>query len=211
LTAPRSLRPTNPPLTATRSSPPTNHDMGSHEEPAARAIPAVVLINQEGVIGVIALIGLSLRDSGVWGGLAPRGSLASGVIAGMVVGGICAAGLWMLRRLPALADLEAWQQQMVRDWSIADAIVVALFSGLAEEALIRALLQPIIGLLPAALLFAALHIVPDRRLWLWPILACALGAVLGMIFEFGGYPAAAAAHIAINAFALLRLQRTATE
>jgi hypothetical protein len=34
---------------------------------------------------------------------------------------------------------------------------------------------------------------------------------LGMIFEFGGYPAAAAAHIAINAFALLRLRRTSVE
>jgi hypothetical protein len=32
-----------------------------------------------------------------------------------------------------------------------------------------------------------------------------------MIFEFGGYPAAAAAHIAINAFALVRLQRMAEE
>ena len=160
--------------------------MGSHEEPAARAIPAVVLIHQEGVIGVIALVGLSLREKGVWGGLAPRGSLASGVIAGMVAGAICAGGLWMLRRLPALADLEAWQQQMVRDWSVVDAIVVAVFSGVAEEALIRALLQPIIGLLPAAFLFAALHIVPDRRLWLWPILACALG--VGDDFRFRRLP-----------------------
>jgi membrane protease YdiL (CAAX protease family) len=100
---------------------------------------------------------------------------------------------------------------MVRNWSVTDAAAVAVFSGLAEEALIRALLQPIIGLLPAALLFAALHFVPDRRLWLWPVLACALGVGLGMIFKLGGYPAAAAAHIAINAFALFRLQRAAVE
>jgi membrane protease YdiL (CAAX protease family) len=185
--------------------------MGSHEEPSARAIPAVVLIHQEGVIGVIALVGLSLRADGVLGGLAPRGSLATGVFAGLFAGSVCAAGLWAVRRLPALADLEEWQGQMVRNWSATDAISVSFFSGLAEEALIRALLQPIIGLLPAALLFAALHVVPDRRLWLWPVLACALGAVLGLIFEFGGYPAAAAAHIAINAFALLRLQRAAEE
>jgi membrane protease YdiL (CAAX protease family) len=130
---------------------------------------------------------------------------------GAIAGVLCAAGLWALRRLPALADLEEWQQRMVRNWTVMDAAAVAVFSGLAEEALIRALLQPVIGLLPAALLFAALHIVPDRRLWLWPVLACVLGAGLGVIFEFGGYPAAAAAHIAINAFALLRLQRTAAE
>jgi len=185
--------------------------MTSHEEPSARAIPAVFLLHQEGVIGVIALVGLSLRAEGVLGGLAPRGSLAVGVFAGLAAGAVCAAGLWAVRRLPALVDLEEWQRQMVRNWSATDAIAVSVFSGLAEEALIRALLQPIIGLLPAAVLFAALHIVPDRRLWLWPVLACALGAVLGMIFEFGGYPAAAAAHIAINAFALLRMQRGAVE
>jgi len=185
--------------------------MGSHKEPTARAIPAVFLIHQEGIIGVIALVGLSLRAEGVLGGLAPRGSLAAGVFAGLAAGATCAAGLWAVRRLPALADLEEWQGQMVRNWSPTDAISVSIFSGLAEEALIRALLQPMIGLLPAALLFAALHVVPDRRLWLWPVLACALGAVLGLLFEFGGYPAAAAAHIAINAFALLRLQRATME
>jgi len=183
--------------------------MGSHEESSARAIPAVALIHQEGVIGIIALVGLSLREGGIVGGLAPRGLLVATLFAGLGAGAICAAGLWAVRSLPALVDLEKWQRQMVRKWSVTDAIAVAVFSGLAEEALIRALLQPIIGLLPAALLFAALHLVPDRRLWLWPVLACALGVVLGLIFEFGGYPAAAAAHIAINAVALLRLQQTA--
>jgi len=183
--------------------------MGLHDEPSSRAIPAVAIIHQEGVIGVIALVGLSLRAEGVLGGLSPRGSLATGVFAGVVAGTLCAAALWAVRRLPALADLEAWQHRMVRNWSVTDAAAVAVFSGLAEEALIRAFLQPVIGLLPAALIFAALHIVPDRRLWLWPVLACALGVGLGMIYELGGYPAAAAAHIAINAFALLRLQRTA--
>ena len=185
--------------------------MVPREEPPVRAIPAVAIIHQEGVIGVIALIGLSLREEGLLGGLAPRGSLAAGVFGGLAAGVVCAAALWAVRRLPALVDLEAWQGQMVRNWSTTDAIAVSVFSGLAEEALIRALLQPIIGLLPAALLFAALHVVPDRRLWLWPVLACALGAGLGMIFEIGGYPAAAAAHVAINAFALIRLQRTAEE
>jgi membrane protease YdiL (CAAX protease family) len=195
----------------TKSEPAANRDMGHTKETPPRSIPAVAIIHQEGVIGVIALIGLSLRAEGILGGLAPRGSLAAGAFAGLAAGAICAAGLWALRRLPALADLEQWQRQMVRNWSVTDAAAVAVFSGLAEEALIRALLQPVIGLLPAALLFAALHVVPDRRLWLWPVLACALGAGLGMIFEFGGYPAAAAAHIAINAFALLRLQRAAEE
>ena len=111
----------------------------------------------------------------------------------------------------AAADLEAWQRKMVKGWSMTDAAVVAVFSGLAEEALVRALLQPVIGLLPAALLFAALHAIPDRRLWLWPVIALLLGIVLGVLFEHAGYPAAAAAHIVINAISLLRLQRPAVE
>jgi membrane protease YdiL (CAAX protease family) len=180
-------------------------------ETTPRAIPATILIHQEGVVAIIALVGLSLRGEGILGGLAPRGAAAVSVLAGLAVGSACAAAVWVLRRLPALAALERWQRDMVRGWSLTDAAAVSLFSGLAEEALVRALLQPIIGLLPAALLFAALHLVPDRRLWLWPALALILGIVLGLVFEYGGYPAAAAAHLAINAFALLRLQRTAQE
>lgn len=181
-----------------------------HDTPP-RSIPAVAILHQEGVIGVIALVGLSVRSEGLLGGLAPRGSAAAGLMVGVLVGVVAAASFVALRHLPALADLERWQRRMVAGWTVTDVAAVSVFSGLAEEALIRALLQPVIGLIPAALLFAALHFVPDRRLWLWPILALVLGLMMGLIFEYWGYPAAAAAHIVINAFALLRLQRTAAE
>ena len=185
--------------------------MATPDDPLPKSIPAVVLIHQEGVIGVIALVGLSLRSEGLVAGLAPNGSAAMAILSGLGVGAICAVALWLLRRLPPLADLERWQRLMVRGWSATDATAVAVFSGLAEEALIRALLQPVIGLVPSALLFAVLHFIPDRRLWLWPVLALVLGVVLGLVYEVGGYPAAAAAHIAINGFSLLRLQRAAVE
>ena len=185
--------------------------MTESPDKSPRAIPAVALLHQEGVIGVIALVGLSVRSEGLLGGLAPRGSTAAGLLLGVLVGVVAAATFIALRHLPALADLEQWQRRMVAGWTTTDVAAVSVFSGLAEEALIRALLQPVIGLIPAAMLFAALHFVPDRRLWLWPILALVLGLVLGLIFEFWGYPAAAAAHIVINAVALLRLQRTAEE
>jgi len=180
-------------------------------DPTPRAIPATILLHQEGVVAIIALVGLSLRADGILSGLAPRGTAVTSVFSGLTVGAVCAAAVWILRRLPALAALEAWQRDMVRGWSVTDAAAVSVFSGLAEEALVRALLQPLIGLLPAALLFAALHLVPDRRLWLWPALALLFGLILGVVFRYGGYPAAATAHIAINAFALLRLQRAAHE
>jgi len=171
-----------------------------------RSIPAVVIIHQEGVIGLIALIGLSLQGDGGLAGLAPTASLVTAVAGGVAVGVGSFAVLWVLRGLRPAADLESWQRRMVQGWSITDALAVALFSGLAEELLIRALLQPLLGLVPAALLFAALHFIPDRRLWLWPILAFVLGLVLGWTFALWGYPAAAAAHITINILSLRRLR-----
>ncbi|MEJ2188403.1 MAG: CPBP family glutamic-type intramembrane protease [Acidobacteriota bacterium] len=147
---------------------------------------------------MIALVGLALREPGLRAGLAPRGSAGYSVSIGVAMGATAAGLLWLVRRYPALEQLERWQRKMVSGWSATDAIAVAVFSGLAEEALIRALLQPIIGLVPAALLFAVLHLVPDRRLWLWPVLALLLGLVLGLAFRIGGYPAAAAAHLLIN-------------
>jgi membrane protease YdiL (CAAX protease family) len=159
----------------------------------------------------MALIGLSLRGDGVLAGLAPSTSLLTSVVGGVAIGVGSFVILWVLRGLRPAADLESWQRRMVQGWSITDAMAVALFSGLAEEALIRALLQPLLGLWPAALLFAALHFIPDRRLWLWPILAFILGLVLGWTFAVWGYPAAAAAHITINALSLLRLRTPATD
>jgi membrane protease YdiL (CAAX protease family) len=183
--------------------------MAPTEDQLPRTIPAVALIHQEGVIGVIALVGLSFRPQGLVDALSPVGSLALALLVGVGAGALSAGLFRCLRSLPPLAALEGWQRRMVKGWSIGDTVAVAVFSGLAEEALVRALLQPIIGLLPAALLFAVLHFTPDRRLWMWPVLALILGVMLGILFEYGGYPAAAAAHVTINAVSLYWLQRSA--
>jgi membrane protease YdiL (CAAX protease family) len=119
--------------------------------------------------------------------------------------------LWPLRNVGPLARLERWQRTIVSDWSVTDAVVVALVSGLAEEALLRALLQPIIGLIPAAAIFAVLHLVPDRRLWIWPVFALVVGLLFGLVFNCWGYPAVAAAHVTVNLAALLRLRRGGQE
>lgn len=181
------------------------------ENTTPRIIPAVVLLHQEGVVAVIALVGLSLSASGIWGGLAARGPLPTAVLTGTLAGVGCFLVLWLIRDLRPLSELENWQRHMIHGWTVTDAAAVAVFSGLAEEALIRGLLQPVIGLLPAAVVFAILHIVPDRRLWMWPVLALILGLVLGGVYELGGYPAAATAHVAINALSLTRLKRLADD
>lgn len=172
----------------------------------------VLLLHQEGVLGLVAIIGLALRDDGsAIAGLRPAGPLWLSVAVGLGAAAAASLVLLLLRRLPALARLERFQAKLVRGWTVADAMAVALLSGLAEEALLRALLQPLLGLFPAAILFAVLHLVPDVRLWMWPVIALALGVVLGWLFEGFGYPAAAAGHVLINAAALARLRTIGTE
>jgi len=155
---------------------------------------------------LVAIVGLALRDGQPLKGLAPVGPMGWSIVAGVAVAAGSSALLWLARDLPPLEVLQQFQGRLVRGWTATDAVAVALLSGLAEEALLRALLQPILGLFPAALLFAALHLVPDRRLWMWPVIALALGLVLGLVFDRFGYPAAAAGHILINILALLRLR-----
>lgn len=171
-----------------------------------RRIPPVVLLHQEGILALVALLGLALRPGGPFPWLAPEGTLLASVAVGAAAGGALSALLWLVRGARPLARLERWQRRLLRDWTATDAAAVALLSGLAEEALLRALVQPVVGLVPAAVLFSLLHVVPDRRLWAWPALAMVLGLALGGLYEVAGYPAAAAAHAALNWLALQRLR-----
>jgi membrane protease YdiL (CAAX protease family) len=174
-----------------------------------RMIRAAMVIHQEGVIALIAVVGIWFRDGGFATAFVARGNFLVAVLAGAGAGLACFCLLWMVRAMGPLRDLEAWQRRMVEGWTAGDAVAVAVFSGLAEEALIRALLQPILGLVPAAAIFAVLHFVPDRRLWAWPLMALLLGLGLGWVFARWGYPAAAAAHVMINGLSLTRFRVTA--
>ncbi len=166
------------------------------------------VVHQEGILGVLALGGLGLRDGSPLPGLLPHGSLATGLAAGAAAGAGIVLLLWAFGRIPAVRALERWQRAMVAGWSLADVVGIALLSGLTEEALVRALFQPLVGLVPAALIFGLLHIVPDRETWVWPLLAVVLGLALGVLFARWGYPAAACAHAAINLGGFLRLKLT---
>jgi membrane protease YdiL (CAAX protease family) len=171
------------------------------------AIPPLAVVHQEGVIGLIAVLGLAFRKGGPLPALSSTAPLMPGLALGLAVGVALAGLLWVLRHLPALASLEGWQRELVGGWSRTEAVGVAVLSGVAEEALARALLQPLVGLWWAALVFAVLHLLPDRRLWLWPVMALALGVVFGVVFEHAGYPACALSHGTVNLIGLLRLQR----
>ena len=71
-----------------------------------RAVRPVLLVHQEGVIALVAVVGLGIRDGSPLAGLAapgPRWSVAIGALVGL--GG--SGALWLIRRLPPLAELAA--------------------------------------------------------------------------------------------------------
>lgn len=84
--------------------------------------------------------------------------------------------------------------------SVGQCIVLALASGVAEEALFRGALQPQVGLFAASLIFGLAHFAPRRDLWPWMPFAAATGLMMGILFEWtGNLIAPVIAHVLINA------------
>jgi membrane protease YdiL (CAAX protease family) len=86
-----------------------------------------------------------------------------------------------------------------------DYIIIGLMAALGEEPLFRGALQPLIGLVPTAVLFGLLHTTSVAHV----MLAGLLGFVLGWLFEWSGslWPPIAA-HLTIDLVTGLLLART---
>ena len=79
-------------------------------------------------------------------------------------------------------------------------LLLAVVSGIAEEALFRGALQPRVGLVAASLLFGLAHFVPRRELLPWTLMSIAAGFLLGWLFDTtGNLVAPVVAHAGINA------------
>ncbi len=84
--------------------------------------------------------------------------------------------------------------------------VLAVASGIGEEALFRGALQPSLGLLGASLVFALAHFAPRRDLWPWSLFAFVAGLALGGLFDAtGNLLAPMLAHALVNAVNLRHL------
>jgi hypothetical protein len=90
----------------------------------------------------------------------------------------------------------------------ADCVLLALVSGVAEEAFFRGALQPRIGLVAASLLFGLAHFAPRRELVPWTLFSVAAGFALGALFDWtGNLLAPVVAHALINAVNIRALTR----
>ena len=90
--------------------------------------------------------------------------------------------------------------------TLAECWLLALVSGIAEEAFFRGALQPQLGLAAASLLFGAAHFIPRRELFAWTPFAIAAGFLLGWLYDAtGSLLAPVVAHAGINGVNLRRL------
>ena len=97
-------------------------------------------------------------------------------------------------------DLARALAQILGPLSIRSCLVLAAASGVAEEALFRGALQPLLGLTAASLLFGLAHFVPRRELLPWTLFTLAAGFGLGALYAWtGNLVAPVIAHAGVNA------------
>jgi len=165
---------------------------------------------QAAVIFYGVLLGVALLWAGLAGdsllylspkaeirGVHPLRDIGLGIVAGVLV---ILLSDQLSRRTQAGAKLARALGRHLGRLSLAECVLLAAVSGVAEEAFFRGVLQPRIGLVAAALLFGLAHFVPRRELMSWAVFAVCAGLLLGILFEStGNLVAPVIAHASINA------------
>jgi membrane protease YdiL (CAAX protease family) len=167
-----------------------------------------------GAMGCVALIWrMTASSDSIFtpaGGAVVGGSSAwSAAAAGLVVG-LAAVGIseWLTRGTKLGEQLADILGESLSGISIADAILLAVASGIAEEMLFRGALQPAVGLFWASLIFGACHFLPRREIAIWSLYAVAMGFAFGWLFDSTGHLLAPiVAHTVVNGINLPRLAR----
>ncbi|MHC5039675.1 MAG: lysostaphin resistance A-like protein [Planctomycetota bacterium] len=152
--------------------------------------------------GWIQLRGDALVFSGAWG-LGIEGGVGAG--AGLLIG----LGSAVLSRVSRHSrGLEREFRTLLGPLSSMEVLILAALSGLVEEVVFRAAVQPKLGLVLTSLLFGALHVGPGRVYLLWTVFAVGMGFLLGGLFEMtGGLAAPVCLHFTVNAINLTRIVR----
>ncbi len=126
--------------------------------------------------------------------------------AGDSLAGVVAAGA-VIALSAAFTAATRWGEDLARALaeilgpvSTRSCLVLAAVSGVAEEALFRGALQPLLGFTAASLLFGLAHFVPRRELLPWTLFTLAAGFGLGALYAWtGNLLAPVIAHAGVNA------------
>ncbi len=157
---------------------------------------------------------LTLRDGLPWVYAAPWLSLttlesvAASAVLGLLLAVLVVGGTRVtVRRYGWAQRLHVDLRPMAHGMSSWNIVVIATFSSLGEEFLFRGLVQPWVGVLPAAVLFGICHQVPGPARWVWVCWATAVGLAFGAIFAAtGSLVGPLLAHAVINAINLTFLR-----
>lgn len=122
-----------------------------------------------------------------------------------LVGAVAAAAVVALSAL--LTSATRWGEALAQalaeilgPLSTRSCLLLALASGVAEEALFRGALQPLVGLSAASVLFGLAHLVPRRELLPWTGFTLLAGFGLGALYAWtGNLLAPVVAHFGVNA------------
>ena len=130
---------------------------------------------------------------------------AAGLATGLALVGISALAE---RSLPAMRELAAELALLVGTSDVPRALILALLSGVAEEALFRGPVQHALGYVIASVGFALLHGGVSARYLPWSTFALLAGLSFGLLAEaYHSVWPAALAHVVVNAINLHRLGR----
>ncbi|HET6689040.1 MAG TPA: CPBP family intramembrane glutamic endopeptidase, partial [Rubrobacter sp.] len=137
-------------------------------------------------------------------------SIASALLGVITAACTVSLGLLAYRFLPTLREIsDELAPRLVDGAASTSLVLVAIFSGVGEEAFFRGALQQEFGLVVASLLFGVAHIGPNRRYLVWTAWAVLAGFVFGLLYEIsGGLLAPILAHTAHNAATLLLWKRS---
>jgi hypothetical protein len=122
--------------------------------------------------------------------LAPTGSgaLLLGLVLALSVALVTIASTRLLvRRTRWARTLHGELRAILMGATFGRIVVWSSLSAIGEELLFRAALQPAIGLVPAALVFGAVHISPRGTGFAWPAWAALMGLVFGELFQASGH------------------------
>ena len=137
-----------------------------------------------------------------------RASCGWACVAATAAIGALLSGAWELarRRLPSARTVEHHFAEVLGPITVSEAIALAVLSAIAEEFFFRGAVQDAWGFLPAAALFALLHLGPGRELRLWTLFAALAGLVLGgLVVWRQSLLAPTVAHALVNGIGLSRL------
>lgn len=169
------------------------------------------------VYGVMMVVAVAWAISrSLWTGWWTFTGVSGAAVACALGVGLGLAGVFLSQRMeahvPGVQKLGERFATILAGTSTFDAVMLALFSAVGEEALFRGCAQEEWGLWPATILFAVVHSGPERVYLWWTASAFVFGIGLGLLYEYqGGLLAPILMHFTINAINIRSLGRRGAE